>query len=278
MRWARRSYRVSERRACRVLGVARSTVRYRSVRGRDEALRSRLRELAAVRISYGYRQLHTLLRREGWPVNAKRVYRLYREEGLVLRRKRPKRRRSAVVREQSCAPRRANERWAMDFVHDTLLSGGRLRVLAVIDVYTRECVALRAGRSFRGHDVARILTQASEQRGALPEVISVDNGTEFTSRALDHWAYWNKVQLDFSRPGKPTDNPFIEAFNSILRRECLSQHWHIDLADAERSLKRWKAEYNNFRPHGSLDRSTPADFAAAAPDTQGPEQLENLPT
>ena len=212
-------------------------------------------------------------------MNAKRVYRLYREEGLVLRRKRPKRRRSAAIREQSCAPSRANERWAMDFVHDTLSGGGRMRVLAVIDVYTRECVALRAGRGFRGDDVVRILTEACKQRGGvLPEVISVDNGTEFTSRALDHWAYWNKVKLDFSRPGKPTDNAYIEAFNSILRRECLSQHWHIDLDDAERSLRRWKEEYNNFRPHGSLDRSTPADFAAVAPFTQDPDQLENLQT
>ena len=279
VRWARTAYRVSERRACRVLGVARSTVRYRSVRRSDDILRRRLRELAGVRVSYGYRQLHTLLRREGWPVNAKRVYRLYREEGLVLRRKRPKRRRSAAIREQSCAPSRANERWAMDFVHDTLSGGGRMRVLAVIDVYTRECVALRAGRGFRGDDVVRILTEACKQRGGvLPEVISVDNGTEFTSRALDHWAYWNKVKLDFSRPGKPTDNAYIEAFNSILRRECLSQHCHIDLDDAERSLRRWKEEYNNFRPHGSLDRSTPADFAAVAPFTQDPDQLENLQT
>ena len=133
VRWARTAYRVSERRACRVLGVARSTVRYRSVRRSDDILRRRLRELAGVRVSYGYRQLHTLLRREGWPVNAKRVYRLYREEGLVLRRKRPKRRRSAAIREQSCAPSRANERWAMDFVHDTLSGGGRMRVLAVIE-------------------------------------------------------------------------------------------------------------------------------------------------
>ena len=203
VRWARTAYRVSERRACRVLGVARSTQRrYRSVRRSDDILRRRLRELAGVRVSYGYRQLHTLLRREGWPVNAKRVYRLYREEGLVLCRKRPKRRRSAAIREQSCAPSRANERWAMDFVHDTLSGGGRMRVLAVIDVYTRECVALRAGRGFRGDDVVRILTEACKQRGGvLPEVISVDNGTEFTSRALDHWAYWNKVKLDFSRPG-----------------------------------------------------------------------------
>ena len=217
-------------------------------------------------------------------MNAKRVYRLYREEGLVLRRKRPKRRRSAAIREQSCAPSRANERWAMDFVHDTLSGGGRMRVLAVIDVYTRECVALRAGRGFRGDDVVRILTEACKQRGGvLPEVISVDNGTEFTSRALDHWAYWNKVKLDFSRPGKPTDNAYIEAFNSILRRECLSQHWHIDLDDAERSLRRWKEEYNTVRPHrahGGLppapETIKPSPWFLRMPQLQGPPMARGL--
>ncbi len=242
----------------------------------DEPLRSRLKELAAVQVAYGYRQLHTLLRREGWPVNGKRVYRLYREEGLVLRRKRPKRRRSAAHREERLMPRQPNERWAMDFVHDTLFSGESLRVLAVVDVCSRECLALRAGRRFRGEDVSRILSQLAGERGAMPQIISVDNGSEFTSRALDHWAYWNKVKLDFSRPGKPTANPHIEAFNSILRRECLSQHWYINLRDAQISLDRWRAEYNNLRPHGSLGRLTPADFAASAAFTQGLEALEKL--
>jgi len=163
----------------------------------------------------------------------------------------------------------------MDFVHDTLAGGPTVRILAVIDVHTRECIALRSGRGFRGVQVAAILAEAGMKRGALPDMISVDNGTEFTSKALDHWAYWNRVKLDFSRPGKPTDNAHIEAFNSVLRRECLSQHWFVDLEDAQQVLDRWRADYNNFRPHGSLARSTPADFAAGALLTQSLGELEN---
>jgi putative transposase len=274
--WAQAAYELSERRAIRALGVPRSSVRYRSKKAPREPLRARIREIAAARVSFGYRQVHTLLRREGWPVNHKLTYRLYREEGLVLRSRRPKRRRAAARREQTPVPRRPNERWAMDFVHDTLSGGQTVRVLAVLDVYTRECVALRAGRGFKGDDVAGILSESGADRAALPDVISVDNGTEFTSKSLDHWAYWNRVKLDFSRPGKPTDNAHVEAFNSVLRRECLSQHWFIDLEDAQQVLDRWRADYNNFRPHGSLARSTPADFAAGALFTPGPERLENL--
>jgi putative transposase len=175
-----------------------------------------------------YQRLHVLLRREGWSVNRKRVLRLYREEGLALKRTRPKRRRSAVARIAPALAQRVNERWAMDFVHDTLADGRTIRVLTVLDVYTRERVALVAQPVFRGEDVARILSLAGDAR-ELPQTISVDNGTEFTSRSLDHWAYWNKVQLDFSRPGKPIDNAFIESFNSSLRRECLSQHYFAAL-------------------------------------------------
>jgi putative transposase len=155
--WAQDAYRVSERRAIRALGVSRSSVRYRSQRAPRAPLRARIREIAESRVSYGYRQVHTLLRREGWRVNHKLVYRLYREEGLVLRRKRPKRRRSAATREGFEATTRANERWAMDFVHDTLSDGRTLRILTVVDVHTRECVALRAGRAFRGADVVASL-------------------------------------------------------------------------------------------------------------------------
>ena len=274
--WAREAYRVSERRASQLLRVSRSTVRYRSRRDRRDPLRRRIREITGARVSYGYRRVHTLLRREGWAVNHKLVYRLYREEGLALRRRRPKRRRSAVQRQRAPMPKQANERWAMDFVHDTLSGGRTVRVLAVLDVHTRECVALRAGSGFKGEDVAESLSGAGATRATLPEVISVDNGTEFTSKSLDHWAYWNQVRLDFRRPGKPTDNAHIEAFNSVLRRECLSQHWFIDLEDAQRVLDRWRKDYNNFRPQGSLARSTPADFAAGAPFTLRPEQLQNL--
>ncbi len=255
------------------MGISRSTVRYESVRPPREPLRARLRELAAVRVSYGYRRLHILLCREGWPVNRKLIERLYREEGLTLKRKKPKRRRSAVRRERSTPARAVNERWAMDFVHDTLSNGRTVRVLTVLDVYSRECVALQAGVGFRGEDVGRILSAAGQERGSLSKVISVDNGTEFTSRALDHWAYWNRVKLDFSRPGKPTDNPFIEAFNGSLRRECLSQHWFIDLKDAQTTLQRWKDEYNNVRPHSSLADQVPAHFGGGGHFIPGPNRL-----
>lgn len=273
--WAQRAYRISERRAVRVFGAGRSSVRYTSQRAPREPLRRRIREIAGARVSFGYRQIHTLLQREGWPVNHKLIYRLYREEGLTLRRKRPKRRRSAAHREQRTPTTSPNQRWAMDFVHDTLSGGQTIRVLAVVDVHTRECLVLRAGRGFKGEDVAAALSEAGARTSALPDLISVDNGTEFTSKSLDHWAYWNRVQLDFSRPGKPTDNAHAEAFNSVLRRECLSQHWFIDLEDAQRVLDRWRADYNNFRPHGSLGRLTPTDFAAGALETPALEQLQH---
>lgn len=273
--WAQRSYQVSERRAVGALGVSRSSVRYQSQKAPREPLRCRIREIAGARVSFGYRQVHPLLQREGWPVNHKLVYRLYREEGLTLRRKRPKRRRSAAPREQRLPTTGPNERWAMDFVHDTLSGGRSVRVLAVIDAHTRECLVLQAGSGFKGEDVAGALSQVGAERSTLSEKISVDNGTEFTSKSLDHWAYWNRVQLDFSRPGKPTDNAHIEAFNSVLRRECLSQHWFIDLEDAQRVLDRWRSDYNNFRPHGSLGRQTPADFAARAFETSALKQLAN---
>ncbi len=275
--WARTAYGLAERRACRAVGVTRSLVRYRSVKPPQEPLRRRLRELAASRVSWGYPRLTILLRREGWRVNHKRVYRLYTEEGLTLKRKRPKRRKSAVPRQVRPEPQEANERWAMDFVHDTLAGGHSIRILAAIDAYTRECVALAARSAFRGADVAMVLTEAGRRRGGLPALISVDNGTEFTSKALDHWAYWNKIQLDFSRPGKPTDNAHIESFNATLRRECLSQHWFTDLEDARLTLERWRDDYNKFRPHSSLGQIPPRQFRLDGAFTLVPEKLQNSP-
>jgi len=188
-----------------------------------------------------------LLFREGWVVNHKRVYRLYREEGLALKARRPKRRKSAAARVQPTPPTEANERSAMDFIHDTLESGRSVRILSVIDVHTRECLALVPRQRFRGVDVVDVLSALGSARD-LPERINVDNGTESTSKALDHWAYWNGVELDFSRPGKPTDNAHMEAFHGTLRRECLSQHWFLDLRDAKRALAAWRLDYNNHRP------------------------------
>lgn len=270
--WAESSYRVSQCRACRLLAVNRSSVRYRSRKPSQDPLRRRLRELAATRTHAGYRQMHVYLRREGWKINHKRTYRLYIEEGLGLRRKRPRRRRSAARRVEQPKPQRPNETWAMDFMHDTLADGGRLRVLTILDTYTRECVALEAASSFRGGDVAKILGSAGRTRGDLPRRIQVDNGTEFTSKALDAWAYWNRVELVFSRPGKPVDNAYAESFNATVRRECLSQHWFQDLPDAREILERWKEEYNNERPHSSLGLETPARYRAG--QTEDTNQIE----
>jgi len=266
------SYRVSLRKACRASGTAMSSMLYRPVRPDQTPLRQRIKEIATTRVSYGYRRVQVLLRREGWQVNAKRTYRLYREEGLCLRLKRPKRRRSAARRQEAVAATGTNQRWAMDFMSDALADGRKLRVLTVLDTFTRECVALEVGGSFRGADVARVLTRAGVQRG-LPTVIHVDNGTEFTSRLFDQWAYVNHVKLDFSRPGKPTDNAFIESFNAQVRRECLSQHYFSSLIDARVVLDEWRDEYNNRRPHGSLGQRTPAEYRAEVEEAEVPEQF-----
>lgn len=266
MAWAQDAYQLTERRACRATGVARSTVTYRSCRPPQAPLRQRLRELATSRVSYGYRRLHVLLRREGWAVNVKRVHRLYRDERLQLARRRPRRRRSVVARPDRAVTTAPNKRWAMDFVHDVLASGEKVRVLTVIDLHTRECVALAAQHRFGGEvspagDVGRVLGAAGEERGALAPVVQADQGTEFTSVALDRWAYFNHVELAFSRPGTPGDNAHCEAFNGTLRREVLSQQWFASLAEARHVLETWRHEYNNERPHKSLQHQPPAHWA-----------------
>jgi len=270
--WGTSAYQVPERRSCRAFGVCLSSVRYQSKKPSQEPLRQRLRELAAARVHAGYRQLHVYLRREGWEANHKRIWRLYREEGLSLRRKKPRRGRSAARREGRPAPAAANELWAMDFMHDTLAGGGALRVLTAIDVHTWECVALVPAPSFSGAGVAEIVRAAGIERGSLPARIKVDNGTEFTSKSLDAWAYWNRIELDFSRPGKPGDNAHIEAFNSIVRRECLSQHWFSSIEDARRILDAWRKEYNEVRPHGGLGREVPARYRAGT--SKNPSRIE----
>jgi putative transposase len=262
VRWVQDAFSVSERAACDAGGVARSAVRYQSVAAPQEPLRQRLRELAASRVAYGYRRLHVLLRRDGWPVNRKRIQRLYRDEGLTQQRKRLKRRKSATRRTVRPIPGAPNERWAMDFIHDYLADGTAMRVLSVVDCFTRECVGFIPARRFRADDVAAHLSRIGASRG-LPPVIQCDNGTEFTSVALDHWAYWNHVQLDFSRPGKPTDNAAIESFHNSVRRECLTQHYFMNLTEADDLIERYRWDYNNDRPHSSLGNVPPAHFRAA---------------
>jgi putative transposase len=201
-----------------------------------------------------------LLKREGWEVNAKRIYRLYVEEGLIVRTKKRKERaqRQRVAQGSAMRP---NQKWSMDFVAQRLPDGRWIRVLTVVDQYTRECVTLLADNTLSGEKVATALDKALMQRGA-PESITVDNGTEFTSKALDHWAYRNSVHLDFIRPGRPVENGFIESFNGKLRDECLNVEVFFNLADARRKLYLWRRDYNHERPHSALDDRTPAEFAA----------------
>jgi putative transposase len=226
---------VSIRRACRVFMVDTSTYHYKSRRTGQAGLEQRIREICQTRVRYGYRRVHVLLCREGWSINQKKTRRVYRELGLQLRNKTPKRRVKAKLREDRKAATRPNETWAMDFVHDQLATGRKLRVLTIVDTFTRFSPALEARFTFRGADVVEVL-DGIRRRGRLPHVILVDQGTEFVSRDLDLWVYQHGVTLDFSRPGKPTDNAFIEAFNSRFRAECLNAHWLMNLADAQEIL------------------------------------------
>ena len=252
---------VSERRACRVIGCDRKTYRYQS-RAKDQtALRMRLRELASVRVRYGYRRLHILLRREGGHVNHKRVYRLYRLEGLCVCPKVHKKRASAL-RPLLPAAQAPNEQWSMDFMSDSLASGQRFRLFTLVDNMSRERPAIEVDRSLTGQRVVAVLERAAASYG-LPKVIQVDNGAEFTSRALDAWAHRCGVKLAFSRPGTPTDNPFIEAFNGRVRQECLDQQWFYSLEEARKCLEEWRRDYNTIRPHTALGNQTPAAHAAA---------------
>ena len=222
-------------------------------------LTERINEIAATRVRYGYRRIHVLLRREGWPVNAKRVYRLYRELGLKLRNKTPKRRVRAKLRSDRCSATRSNETWAMDFVHDQLATGRKLRVLTILDIFSRFSPALEPRFNFSGADVVRVLEEVCKEVG-FPAAIRVDQGSEFVSRDLDLWAYQRGVTLDFSRPGKPTDNAFIESFNGKFRAECLNAHWFMTLDDARRKCEAWRRDYNEERPHSAIGNKVPIEL------------------
>jgi putative transposase len=252
-------YEVSERRVCEVLGLSRTSCRYRSRADEQAVLRIRLRDLAYARASYGYRRLHVLLRREGWPVNHKRVYRLYKLEGLLMRPKRPRRHVTARRRMERVEANGPNEGWSMDFMTDELFSGQRIRLLTLVDNFTRESLAIEVDTHLGGHRVVEVLQYVSLERD-LPKIIRVDNGPEFISKILDQWSYLNGVELDFSRPGKPTDNAFIEAFNGRLREELLNESWFLSLEDAREKVEAWRVEYNRHRPHSALGNLSPEEF------------------
>jgi len=253
-------YGASQTQACAVMMISRSVYHYRTRRRDQTPLVNRIKEIAAARVRYGYQRVHILLRREGWRVNRKRVYRLYRLEGLSLLQRRPRRHRSAMQRNRPLGPQVRNECWSMDFVSDQLYDGRKLRALTLIDAYTRECLAIWVDQGIRGEHVVTVVDAVTAERGA-PHRIQVDNGPEFISKVLDRWAYERHVELAFSRPGKPTDNAFIEAFNGRLRQECLNQHWFLSLADARSKIEAWRRGYNESRPHGALGWATPAEFA-----------------
>lgn len=249
---------ISERRACRFTGFARSTQRYAVRRDDRAALRARLQTLALLRPRWGYRRLYVLLRREGHGVNRKLVQRLYREEGLTVRRRR--RKRAAVPRTPLAPPLGANERWSMDFVSDALADGRKFRSLTLVDDFTRECPVIEVDVSLSGERVAQVLDRVAAQRG-LPRGIVCDNGPEFAGQTLDQWAHRRGVALLFIQPGKPVQNAYVESFNGRLRDECLNESWFVSLADARQTIEQWRVDYNETRPHSGLSGRTPSTFA-----------------
>jgi putative transposase len=256
-------YQLSERHACRLMGRGRSTNRYQARKAeRDAALRKRLRELAAKRMRFGYRRLTAMLVREGMPINHKRVYRLYREEGLAMRiRQRRRIRWSGVVASPAAA--RPNQRWSMDFVSDCMSTGKVIRMLTLVDDCTRECPAIEVDTSLGGLRVRRVLDRIASERG-LPEAIGLDNGPEFRGRALAAWSEERRVRLEFIQPGKPVQNAYVESFNGRLRDECLNANWFTSLSDARRKIETWRQDYNEQRPHSSLNYLPSAEFARTA--------------
>ena len=253
-------YRVSITRACGVVCIHRSAWHYKSKRREDRPLRQRIKEIAAARVRYGMWRIYVLLRREGFKDNHKRVHRIYKEEGLNLRSKRPRRSKSAAHRIERSTVNTLHHCWSMDFVADQLFDGRKFRALTIVDNFSRFCLGIRVGKSIKGIDVVEVLEALKNQQQLIPKRIQVDNGSEFISKDFDKWAYENKVTLDYSRPGTPTDNPFIESFNGSFRDECLNTHWFLSLDDAYKKINDWVNDYNHYRPHSSLNELTPAEY------------------
>lgn len=255
--WLLDEYRVSVCKACGAIQLERSAWYYRSKKRDDTLIRMRIKEIAMTRVRYGFRRIYTLLRREGFPDNHKRIHRLYKLDGLNLRSKRHRRSRAGAHRQERPQIESINQCWSMDFVSDQLFDGRKFRALTVVDNYSRKCHAIEVGQSLKGIDVVNAMNRIRRDYGQLPARIQVDNGSEFISKELDRWAYENNVILDFSRPGRPTDNPFIESFNGSLRDECLNTNWFLSLQDAADKIESWRRDYNGYRPHSSLQGLTP---------------------
>jgi putative transposase len=248
----------SIRKACLLVWLPRASYDYQPVEKDDEEIRERIKELAHQRKRFGCPRIHLLLRREGLLINHKRTERIYREEGLSLR-KRKRRKTAAVARVELPVATRPNERWSIDFVTDSIVTGRRFRALVIVDDYSRECPAIEVDTSLGGRRVVQVLERLSETRG-LPEVITMDNGPEFSSRVLDEWAYQHGVKLNFIRPGKPIENAYAESFIGRLRDECLNENWFINLKDARDIIESWRKDYNDARPHTSLGGLTPTEY------------------
>ena len=261
--YAAGEYSISRSRSCRLFDLARSTLYYRATPPDDGPLREALKAKAHERKRWGYRRLIVLLRRDGWTDNHKRIERIYREERLQV----PKRKRRRISRnrkEKPEGPLRVNERWSMDFVHDVTVEGRKLRLLNVVDDYTRECLWIEADTSLSGNRVVRVLNMLIELRGR-PGRLVMDNGPEFTGRALDQWSYETGVLLDFIEPGKTQQNGKVESFNGKHRDEFLNEQWLRNVEDAQEIIENWRVDYNRERPHSSLGDLTPEEFAASLP-------------
>jgi putative transposase len=254
------NYKVSQRRACMTVELRQNTFRYKDTRRDDRPVRARIKEIAGTRIRYGEERIYKLLKREGWSDNHKRVRRIYREEGLNLRSKRPPKAKAAATRMGRPDPTQINECWAMDFVHDQLFDGKKIRALTIVDIFTRFCIAIEVKRSFKGINVVEVMEYLRTVQGIIPKSIRLDNGPEFISKDLDQWAFSNRVSLDFSRKGKPTDNAYCESFNGTFRDECLNTSWFLSLEDAAEKISAWRTEYNTFRQHSSINDMTPDEM------------------
>jgi putative transposase len=259
--FANKSFGLSLRRSCAIIGLCRSTQRYKvKDPQRDDAIKERMREIVQEYPKWGCPMVHDILRREGLVINAKRTERIYYQEEKLSLLRRKRRRRAKQVRISLPEVSHPNQRWAMDFVHDSLWNGRKLRALTMVDVFTKESLRIEVNTSIGGEYVVRVLNQIAESRG-LPNIITVDNGPEFRSKALDRWAYEKGVTLDFIRPGKPVDNCYIESFNSRFREECLNTHYFDSIMEARILVENWRNKYNSFRPHRSLKGQTPEGFA-----------------
>ena len=253
---------ISERKACSLVGLSRATMRYQSQRSPEEReLTERIKAIAFERRRFGYRRVHQLLRREGAEVNHKKVYRLYREADLAVR-KRKRRKGVMVERQPLVLPDAPNHTWSMDFVLDSLANGRRIKCLTIVDDFTKECLDIPVAMGISGEQVVRTLDGIAAFRG-YPKAVRTDQGPEFTGRALDQWAYRHSVELKLIQPGKPMQNGYVESFNGKFRDECLNEHWFRDLAHAREKISNWRLDYNEQRPHSSLGYQTPLEFASA---------------